>query len=74
MRPLVRALMTLPGVAELGEIKRFAHPRELMGYLGLVQATLMPALVDRGGLELSLSGSHQPMSAKAPGRPTRADP
>jgi transposase len=45
MRPLVRALMTLRGidevsaismVAELGELKRFAHPRELMGYLGLV--------------------------------------
>ena len=45
MRPLVQALMTLWGVdqlvaitlvAELGELKRFAHPRELMGYLGLV--------------------------------------
>lgn len=45
MRPLVQALMTLRGVdqvvamtlvAELGELKRFAHPRELMGYLGLV--------------------------------------
>lgn len=45
MRPLVKALMTLRGVdqlvattlvAELGEFKRFAHPRELMGYLGLV--------------------------------------
>ncbi len=45
MHPLVRALMTLRGVdsvgaitlvAELGELKRFAHPRELMGYLGLV--------------------------------------
>jgi len=45
MRPLVRALMTLRGVdqlvamtlvAELGELKRFAHARELMGYLGLV--------------------------------------
>jgi len=45
MRPLVRALMTLRGVdqlaattlaAELGELKRFARPRELMGYLGLV--------------------------------------
>ena len=45
MRPLVLALMTLRGVdqlvattlvAELGEFKRFAHPRELMGYLGLV--------------------------------------
>jgi transposase len=45
MRPLVQALMTLRGVdqllattvvAELGELKRFARPRELMGYLGLV--------------------------------------
>lgn len=45
MRPLVHALMTLRGVdqlvattlvAELGELKRFAHPRDLMGYLGLV--------------------------------------
>jgi transposase len=45
MRPLVQALMTLRGVdelsatslvAELGEMQRFAHPRELMGYLGLV--------------------------------------
>jgi transposase len=45
MRPLVRALMTMRGidelvatslVAELGELKRFAHPRDLMGYLGLV--------------------------------------
>ncbi len=45
MRPLVQALMTLRAVdqviamtlvAELGELKRFAHPRDLMGYLGLV--------------------------------------
>lgn len=45
LRPLVKALMTLRGVdqlvattlvSELGELKRFAHPRELMGYLGLV--------------------------------------
>lgn len=45
MRPLMRALMTLRGVdqqvattsvAELGELRRFAHPRELMGCLGLV--------------------------------------
>lgn len=45
MRPLAQALMTLRGVdevsavglvAELGELKRFAHPRELMSYLGLV--------------------------------------
>jgi transposase len=45
MRPLVQALMTLRGVdqlvastlvAELGDFRRFAHPRPLMGYLGLV--------------------------------------
>lgn len=45
MQPLVRAVMTLRGldliaattiVAELGDLRRFAHPRELMGYLGLV--------------------------------------
>lgn len=43
--PVVRALMTLKGidfvaavtlVAELGELARFAHPKELMSYLGLV--------------------------------------
>jgi transposase len=45
MRPLVHALMCLRGVdqlvattlvAELGDLRRFAKPRELMGYLGLV--------------------------------------
>jgi len=45
MQPVVYALMTLRGldlvaattvVAELGDLKRFAHARELMGYLGLV--------------------------------------
>jgi transposase len=45
MQPVVGAVMTLRGldlvaattvVAELGDLKRFARPRELMGYLGLV--------------------------------------
>src|SRR6185437_4400852 len=45
MNPLVKALMCLRGidfvaavtfVAEVGDPRRFAHPRELMGYLGLV--------------------------------------
>jgi transposase len=44
-RPLVEAVMTLRGldlvaattiVAELGDLRRFGHPRQLMGYLGLV--------------------------------------
>jgi transposase len=48
MRPLVEALMTLRGVdqlvamtlaAEIGELKRFAHPTELMSYLGLCRAS-----------------------------------
>jgi transposase len=43
--PAVEALMTLRGfqlvaatvlVAELGDIRRFEHPRDLMGYLGLI--------------------------------------
>jgi transposase len=43
--PVIKALMTLRAidflsattiVAELGDMRRFAHPRELMGYLGLV--------------------------------------
>jgi transposase len=45
MNPLVKALMCLRGfdfvaaitfVAEIGDPRRFAHPRELMAYLGLV--------------------------------------
>jgi transposase len=43
--PVINALMTLRAidflsaitiVAELGDLRRFPHPRELMGYLGLV--------------------------------------
>jgi transposase len=45
MQPVLEALMTLRGidfvaaatlVAELGDLKRFAQPRELMSFLGLV--------------------------------------
>jgi transposase len=45
MNPLVKALMCLRGfdfiaavtfIAELGDLSRFAHPRALMAYLGLV--------------------------------------
>jgi len=45
LRELVQALMSLRGidlvaaatiVAELGDLRRFTHPRQLMGYLGLV--------------------------------------
>jgi len=45
MHPLVQGLMSLRGIdflgastlaAEIGDLKRFAHPRELMSFLGLV--------------------------------------
>lgn len=45
LQPVVSALMTLRGidfvsaatlVAEPGDLRRFARPRELMGFLGLV--------------------------------------
>lgn len=45
LRPVLEALMTLRGidfvaavtlVSELGDLNRFAHPRELMSFLGLV--------------------------------------
>lgn len=47
MRPVVEALMGLRGiqsltatalVAELGDLSRFGHPRQLMAYLGLVSS------------------------------------
>ena len=45
LEPAVRALMAMKGfqtvaamivVSELGEVRRFAHPRQVMAYLGLV--------------------------------------
>ncbi|MDQ3546114.1 MAG: IS110 family transposase [Verrucomicrobiota bacterium] len=47
MKPAVEALMALRGiqiiaasvlVSELGDLRRFAHPRQLMAYLGLVSS------------------------------------
>jgi transposase len=67
MRPLVQALMTLRGVdqlvattlvAELGELRRFAHPRELMGYLGLVPSEHTSAEKRRLGPITKTGNSH----------------
>jgi transposase len=67
MRPLVQALMTLRGVdqlvattlvAELGELKRFAHPRELMGYLGLVPSEYTSGEKRRLGRITKTGNSH----------------
>ena len=93
LAPVVRALQALRGmalvaaatvIAELGDITRFANPRQLMAYLGLVPsgppASHTPprrhhesrewrgaANADRGGLELSVPGAHQPGATAAPG-------
>jgi transposase len=67
MRPLVQGLMTLRGVdqlvattliAELGELKRFAHPRELMGYLGLVPSEYTSGEKRRLGRITKTGNSH----------------
>jgi len=60
LAPLVAALQTMRGialvnaatlVAELGDLSRFANPRQLMAYLGLVPSEHSSgASVKRGGL------------------------
>ena len=67
MRPLVEALMTLRGVdqlvamtlaAEIGELRRFAHPRELMSYLGLVPSEHSSGQKRRLGAITKTGNSH----------------
>lgn len=60
LAPVVTALQTMRGmalvnaatlIAELGDLWRFANPRQLMGYLGLVPSEYSSgASVERGGL------------------------
>ena len=60
LAPVVAALQTMRGmalvnaatlIAELGEIARFANPRQLMAYLGLVPSEHSSAAsIKRGGL------------------------
>lgn len=56
--PVVKALMTLRSisflsaltlVSELGDLRRFPHPRELMGYLGLVPSEYSSGNAQRRG-------------------------
>ena len=94
LAPVVRALQALRGmalvaaatvIAELGDITRFANPRQLMAYLGLVPSEHSSGRhapprrhhesrewrgatnADRGGLELSVPGAHQPGATAASG-------
>jgi len=65
LKPVVQALMTLRGmdfvaavtvIAELGDLRRFAHPRELMGFLGLVPSEYTTGEHRRQG-EITRSGN-----------------
>lgn len=67
MQPVVTALMTLRGldlvsattvVAELGDLKRFVHPRALMGYLGLVPSEYSTGSKRRQGAITKTGNSH----------------
>jgi transposase len=65
--PLVRALMTLRGVdlvagatlaAELGDLRRFAHPKQLMAFLGLVPSEYSSGESRRQGAITKCGNAH----------------
>ena len=67
MQPVVSALMTLRGldllaastlVAELGDLRRFARPRELMGYVGLVPSEYSTGSKRRQGAITKTGNGH----------------
>jgi transposase len=67
MQPVVAALCTLRGIdfvaavtllAELGDLTRFAHPRELMGFLGLVPAQYSSGETRRHGAITKTGNAH----------------
>jgi transposase len=95
LTPVVKALQALRGlalvaaatlVAELGDITRFANPRQFMAYLGLVPSEHSSgstrrqggisgaAHVDRGGMELPISSTYWSRSPSAPGKVEQANP
>jgi transposase len=67
MKPLVQALMCLKGfdfvtavtlIAEMGDLTRFAHPRALMSYLGLVPSEFSSGNTRRQGAITRSGNSH----------------
>jgi transposase len=67
MKPLVKALMCLRGinfitavtfVAEIGDLTRFAHPRALMSYLGLVPSEYSSGASRRQGAITRCGNKH----------------
>jgi transposase len=97
LAPIVAALQTMRGmalvnaatlIAELGDLSRFANPRQLMAYLGLVPSEHSsgasvrrggitkagPPAADRGILDLPLPGAGQPRVVAPAGGAAQADP
>jgi transposase len=99
LAPVVAALQTMRGmalvnaatlIAEMGDLSRFANPRQLMAYLGVVPSDERrqrqtrrhhqnwqqrgPPAADRGGLDLPLPGAAQPRVAAAAGEPAPGNP
>lgn len=67
MQPVVNAVMTLRGldlvgattvVAEIGDLRRFSHPRELMSYVGLVPSEHSTGSKRRQGAITKTGNSH----------------
>jgi len=67
MKPVVDALVSLRGIelvtavtliAELGDLTRFAHPRELMGFLGLVPSEYSSGEARRQGKITKTGNGH----------------
>jgi transposase len=67
MKPLVEALICLKGidfvtavsfVAEIGDLTRFAHPRALMSYLGLVPSEYSSGASRRQGAITRCGNKH----------------
>jgi transposase len=67
MQPLLAALMTLRGLelitaatvlAELGDLRRFAHPKQLMSFLGLVPSEYSSGLCRRLGAITKCGNAH----------------
>ena len=83
LAPVVAALQTMRGmalvnaatlIAELGDLSRFANPRQLMAYLGLVPSEHSSgASIKRGGLTKAGNSAARRLLIEAPG-PTVSRP
>jgi len=62
--PVVAALQTMRGMA-LGDLSRFANPRQLMAYLGLVPSEHSSGTdIKRGGLTKADNGTERPQARR----------